>query len=148
MDRWVGILLDHLRELGQQFLAIVAQRTGQPFPEDPYQQLEFMSNILRGTPMGTTTSLYSPAPSALSQLAGAGTALYGASQLMKDGGVPGLSIALLRDGETINIDAEGCSGQSSGRSADHGFFHFDLCCLANVVASTSARFQVQMMTAR
>jgi len=52
----------------------------------PYQQLEFMSNILRGTPMGTTTSLYAPTASPLSQLAGAGTALYGASQLMKDGG--------------------------------------------------------------
>lgn len=52
----------------------------------PYQQLEFMSNILRGTPMGTTTSLYTPTASPLSQLAGAGTALYGASQLMKDGG--------------------------------------------------------------
>lgn len=54
----------------------------------PYQQLEFMSNILRGTPMGTVSSMYSPAPSAVSQLAGLGTAAYGASQLsgLKDGG--------------------------------------------------------------
>ncbi len=52
----------------------------------PYQQLEFMSNILRGTPMGTVQTMYSPAPSPLSQLAGAGTALYGASKLIKKGG--------------------------------------------------------------
>lgn len=53
----------------------------------PYQQLEFMSNILRGTPMGTVQSLYSN-PSAVSQLAGLGTAAYGASKLagMKKGG--------------------------------------------------------------
>lgn len=54
----------------------------------PYQQLEFMSNLLRGTPMGTVSSLYSPGVSPLSQLAGAGTALYGASRLTgKEGGL-------------------------------------------------------------
>ena len=46
----------------------------------PYQQLEFMSNILRGTPMGTVQSMYQAPPSAASQLVGAGTALYGASR--------------------------------------------------------------------
>jgi hypothetical protein len=51
----------------------------------PYQQLEFMSNILRGTPMGTTQSLYQAPPSAASQLIGAGTSLYGA-HLMGGGG--------------------------------------------------------------
>lgn len=40
----------------------------------PYQQLEFFSNVLRGTPMGTVQNIYSPAPSALSQLTGAGLA--------------------------------------------------------------------------
>jgi hypothetical protein len=44
----------------------------------PYQQLEFMSNILRGTPMGTVQSMYQPAPSAGAQLLGAGTSLTGA----------------------------------------------------------------------
>jgi hypothetical protein len=38
----------------------------------PYQQLEFMSNILRGTPMGTVQTLYGTPPSMGSQLAGAG----------------------------------------------------------------------------
>ena len=44
----------------------------------PYQQLEFMSNILRGTPMGTVQTLYGGQPSAASQLMGAGTSLAGA----------------------------------------------------------------------
>jgi hypothetical protein len=51
----------------------------------PYQQLEFMSNILRGTPMGTVQSMYAPQPGIGQQLIGAGTALYGASR-MADGG--------------------------------------------------------------
>ena len=51
----------------------------------PYQQLEFMSNILRGTPMGTVQSMYQAPPSAASQLIGAGTSLYGA-HLMGGGG--------------------------------------------------------------
>jgi hypothetical protein len=47
----------------------------------PYQQLEFMSNIMRGTPYGTTTSAYSPGASMGSQLLGAGTSLAGAALL-------------------------------------------------------------------
>jgi len=38
----------------------------------PYQQLEFMSNMLRGTPMGTVSTLYGQQPNIGSQLAGAG----------------------------------------------------------------------------
>ena len=57
----------------------------------PYQQLEFMSNIMRGTPYSSTTSMYSPGPSMGSQLAGIGTAAYGLSKLglfgAKEGGV-------------------------------------------------------------
>jgi hypothetical protein len=47
----------------------------------PYQQLEFMQNIVRGTPYGSTTSMYTPPPSTISQLAGLGTAAYGLSSL-------------------------------------------------------------------
>lgn len=40
----------------------------------PQQQLAFMSNMLRGLPMqSTTTNMYQAAPSAMSQLAGLGT---------------------------------------------------------------------------
>ena len=48
---------------------------------NPYQQVEYMSNLLRGTPSGSVQNMYTAAPSAGSQLVGAGTALYGASQL-------------------------------------------------------------------
>ena len=59
----------------------------------PYQQLEFMSNIMRGTPYGSTTSMYSPGASTGSQLLGAGTSLAGAALMggwkpwMKEGGL-------------------------------------------------------------
>jgi hypothetical protein len=55
----------------------------------PYQQLEFMSNILRGTPMGSVQTMYQPPPSAASQILGAGTALGGAYLMggRKEGGV-------------------------------------------------------------
>jgi hypothetical protein len=52
----------------------------------PYQQLEFQSNLLRGTPSGSAQSLYTAAPSTASQLAGLGTAALGASKLMAKGG--------------------------------------------------------------
>ena len=70
----------------------------------PYQQLEFMNSMLRGTPMGTVQSMYQPAPSGLSQLAGLGTAAYGVSQMAEGGEVPGYAVGggitgLLQDGE-------------------------------------------------
>jgi hypothetical protein len=60
----------------------------------PYQQLEFMSNILRGTPMGSVQTMYQAPPSPLSQVVGAGTALYGASKLAKGGAVKKKSAGL------------------------------------------------------
>ena len=58
----------------------------------PYQQLEFMNSMLRGTPMGTVSSMYAPAPSAMSQIAGLGTAAYGISQMAEGGEVPGYAV--------------------------------------------------------
>ena len=55
----------------------------------PYQQLEFMNSMLRGTPMGTVSSMYSPPPSQLSQIAGLGTAAYGVSKMAAGGDVKG-----------------------------------------------------------
>jgi hypothetical protein len=40
----------------------------------PYQQMEFQSNIMRGSPMGTVQSMYAPPPNPLSQAAGFGLA--------------------------------------------------------------------------
>lgn len=61
--------------LGQQYEDFLAQK------KFPYQQLEFQSNLLRGTPSGSTSSLYTAPPSASSQLVGAGTSLAGAYML-------------------------------------------------------------------
>jgi hypothetical protein len=44
----------------------------------PYDQLAFMSSMIRGTPMGQTTTQYAPPPSTTSQLIGLGTAAAGA----------------------------------------------------------------------
>ena len=67
--------------LSQQYEDFLAQK------KFPYQQLEFQSNLLRGTPSGSTQTMYTAAPSAVSQVAGLGTAAYGASRLMAGGGV-------------------------------------------------------------
>ena len=59
------------------------------FQNQPYKQLGFMSDILRGAPLTQTGStVYGQAPSTVSQLAGLGTAAFGASKLfgMKEGG--------------------------------------------------------------
>ena len=55
----------------------------------PQQQLAFMSNMLRGLPMqSTTTNMYQAAPSNVSQLAGLGMAGYGLSRMAGMGGTP------------------------------------------------------------
>jgi len=56
----------------------------------PQQQLAFMSNMLRGLPMqSTTTNMYQAAPSNVSQLAGLGMAGYGLAKMAgKKGGRP------------------------------------------------------------
>ena len=52
----------------------------------PYKQLGFMSDMLRGLPLSQSSQqMYQQAPSALSQVAGLGTAAYGVSR-MADGG--------------------------------------------------------------
>jgi len=54
----------------------------------PQQQLAFMSNMLRGLPMqSTTANMYQAAPSNVSQLAGLGLAGYGLSRMKKGGKV-------------------------------------------------------------
>lgn len=59
------------------------------FQNAPYKQMGFMSDIIRGVPLTQTgSSVYGQPPSTVSQLAGLGTAAFGASKLfgMKDGG--------------------------------------------------------------
>jgi hypothetical protein len=54
----------------------------------PYKQLGFMSDLLRGTPTGSSsvTQMYQPPGSSLGQLAGIGTGIYGLSKFMAEGG--------------------------------------------------------------
>lgn len=53
----------------------------------PYQQLEFMSNIMRGIPMGTVQNLYTPPPTGIQNLTSLGLGAYGLNQLFrKEGG--------------------------------------------------------------
>jgi len=67
--------------LGQQYQDFLNQQ------RYPMQQIGFMSDILRGTPTNSTQTMYQAAPPLSSQLAGFGTAAYGASKLM--GGAKG-----------------------------------------------------------
>jgi len=59
----------------------------QNYQNYPYKQLGFMSDMLRGLPLTQQSStIYQQAPSALSQVAGLGTAALGASKLFAKGG--------------------------------------------------------------
>lgn len=53
----------------------------------PYQQLSYMANLVRGTPMGmnTQSQVYQAPPSALGQVAGLGLGAYGLSKMAEGG---------------------------------------------------------------
>jgi hypothetical protein len=83
-------------QFGAQQRAIDQERANQRYQDylteqrHPYQQLEFMSNILRGTPMGTVQTMYNAPPSMSSQIAGlglAGAGMYGLMNRKKGGTV-------------------------------------------------------------
>jgi len=82
----------------------------------PYDQLAFMTSMIRGTPMGQTTTMYQPAPSTTSQLIGLGTAAagaYGAYKGAAGGEIPSYAtggIASLSQPE-IAATADGMSDQ-------------------------------------
>jgi len=54
----------------------------------PYKQLGFMSDMIRGLPLGqqSTSNVYSAPPSMMGQLGGLGMGAYGLSKMMADGG--------------------------------------------------------------
>ena len=55
---------------------------------DPFKKIGFMSDMLRGVPLSQQSqTMYGQQPSGLSQVAGLGTALAGASKLFSKGGV-------------------------------------------------------------
>ena len=54
----------------------------------PYKQLGFMSDMIRGLPLGqqSTSNVYSAPPSMMGQLGGLGMGAYGLSKMMAEGG--------------------------------------------------------------
>jgi len=71
----------------------------------PYQQLEFMNSMLRGTPMGTVSSMYQPAPSQVSQIAGLGATAYGMSRMAEGGEVQGYASGGIAGLNPMELDA-------------------------------------------
>ena len=89
----------------------------------PYDQLAFMTSMIRGTPMGQTTTMYQPGPSTASQMVGLGTAAagaYGAAQGRAAGGevhsYAAGGIASLNQPELAAM-AGGMSDQQLGQTA-------------------------------
>lgn len=68
----------------------------------PYQQMEFMSNIMRGTPYGSTTSMYSPGATTAQTLGSLGTAAYGLSKLGLFGAKEGGSVSSYAGGGSVD----------------------------------------------
>ena len=90
----------------------------------PYDQLAFMTSMIRGTPMGQTTTMYQPGPSTASQMVGLGTAAagaYGAAQGRAAGGevhsYAAGGIASLNQPELAAM-AGGMSDQQLGQTAE------------------------------
>lgn len=88
-------IINALQGIGQQYQALEQQRLTQQYEDFlrqkqyPYQQLAFAKEMIAGVPTQTTQQVYQAPQSALAQLAGTGTALYGASKLFgsKEGGL-------------------------------------------------------------
>jgi hypothetical protein len=119
-----------LGQLGQQQLAgqqgilgLQNQYGGQQqAQQQPMQNLANLSGLLHGLPLqNTTTQSYQAAPSGVSQLAGIGTGLLGASKLAAKGGVmksyAGGGITSLENRQRI---AENYSPQMLQQSVQHG----------------------------
>jgi hypothetical protein len=73
----------------QQMQNVLDQRYGDftTRQQDPYRQISFMSDLLRGVPLSGTQTTSQPGPSPLSQVGGAGLALYGLSRA-QGGSIP------------------------------------------------------------
>ena len=89
----------------------------------PYDQLAFMSSMIRGTPMGQTTTQYAPPPSTTSQLIGLGTAAagaYGAYKGAAGGSVPSYAaggIANLKNQPEMAAATRGMDDQQVAETA-------------------------------
>ena len=88
----------------------------------PQQQLSFMSDILRGVPLGQQTQVqYQAPPPMTSQLAQLGLGAYGVSQMMKkDGGVIKMAEGGIADAapDGYNVPPEKLMGMMKGMSTE------------------------------
>jgi hypothetical protein len=88
-------IINALQSVGQQYQALEQQRLTQQYEDFlrqkkyPYEQLAFAKEMIAGVPTQTTQAVYQAPQSAMAQLAGVGTALYGAQKLFgsKEGGM-------------------------------------------------------------
>jgi hypothetical protein len=62
--------------LSQQYQDFLNQK------KHPYQQLEFLSNMVRGTPMGTVQTMYGAQPTMAQNIGALGMGAYGLNQMM------------------------------------------------------------------
>lgn len=98
-------------QFGAQQRAIDQERANQRYQDflseqrHPYQQLEFMSNILRGTPMGTVQTMYQAPPSGMQTLASLGLGAYGAKQLGMFGAKEGGQIKEYANGGSVTDES-------------------------------------------
>ena len=98
-------IINAMGSAGAQRQAMEQQRMSQDYQDFltqkqyPYQQIAFLSEMLKGIPQNTTQQIYQAPPSLAGQLAGAGTAMYGASKLFgAEGGLMGLGVHNLSKG--------------------------------------------------
>lgn len=65
----------------------------------PYQQLSFLSNIMRGTPMGGVSTMYGAQPTMAQNIGALGMGAYGVGQLMK---AEGGTVSSYADGGSVD----------------------------------------------
>jgi hypothetical protein len=97
-------LINALQGVGQQRQALQQQMLTREYEDFlaqkqyPYQQIAFMTEMLKGMPQQTTQAIYQAPPSLTAQLAGLGTAAYGASKFFAGGGLADLAVDHLSRG--------------------------------------------------
>lgn len=82
----------------------------------PYDQLAFMTSMIRGTPMGQTTTMYQPPPSQTSQLIGLGTAAAGAYGAYQGNKAAGGEVRSYAAGGIASLNQPELSAMAGGMS--------------------------------
>jgi hypothetical protein len=80
--------------LSQQYQDFLNQK------KHPYQQLEFLSNMIRGTPMGTVQTMYGAQPTMAQNIGALGMGAYGLNQMM--GRAEGGTVSSYADGGSVD----------------------------------------------